>query len=104
MSYKRIEGTMTFEAQCKRCGYLFTFSERTLLRGGYDTEHCGSCKAVPALTIWRNGVRCVPWQGDFDLDNYWPLKDGQPHLVGPRSCGNADCVVPSHVQLQALAC
>lgn len=84
------------QATCERCGSTWTFSSRQLTRD-YDSTTCADCKAKPQRHVIKNGLRCTPWDGEFDLDNNHPLKDGKPYMIGPRKCGNADCVNKNHV-------
>jgi hypothetical protein len=81
---------------CDRCGYKFELSERTIARRG-PSELCQSCTSKPTKIVTYNGFTCYPWQGEFDLENNVALLNGKPHLVGLRSCGNADCMNRNHV-------
>lgn len=89
--------TQTYQSTCQRCGFVFTFNPRYLYGRNYDPSLCQDCKAEPRAAITKNGLRCKPWDGEFDLDTNQPLKDGQPYMPGTRTCGHADCVLRSHV-------
>jgi hypothetical protein len=93
----------TARSTCQRCGVVFEFPSRYLYGRNFNAELCADCKAQPQKTITKDGMTCKPWPGDFDLDLNVCLKDGKPHLVGPRSCGKADCIAPSHIQTAWLA-
>lgn len=88
--------SQTATMTCERCGYKWELSTRTIDRRG-ASDLCQSCIGKPTKIITANGFTCYPWQGDFDLENNVPLLDGQPHLVGLRTCGNADCMNRNHV-------
>lgn len=89
--------SQTLQSTCERCGYVFQFNPRYLHGRNYDPNLCSNCKAKPTKSITKNGLRCVPWDGDFDLDTDQPMRDGQPFMPGKRTCGNADCVNRKHV-------
>jgi hypothetical protein len=59
---------------------------------------CVSCRMRPALSIQYGSSRCVPWRGDFDLDDN-PMIHGNYLLPGERLCGHKDCVNPHHIEL-----
>ena len=85
----------TKKMTCIRCGYEWLLSTKTVDRRG-PSEFCSSCTRKPTKIVSHNGKTCYPWQGDFDLELNAPLLDGQPYMVGPRSCGNADCMNRNH--------
>jgi hypothetical protein len=96
-----IDATPDFIA-CTRCGIeiIYNTIAKRVSRGNTD----GRCRDCVATESGKGGSNlrgpeiCNPWRGDFDLDTMQPLKDnGQPHMPGIRTCGNADCCNKAHV-------
>lgn len=57
-------------------------------------ENCESCRARRVQVIGK----CIVWHGHFASDFVTPIyEDGTEVLPGQRTCGNKDCVQPSHV-------
>ena len=80
---------------CKRCGAEMSPAAvaKAFSRGRLVTT-CVSCRAKRAVQVGS----CRPYQGDFDLDTFQPMKNGQPYKPGKRLCGKADCVADRHIE------
>lgn len=57
---------------------------------------CESCRAVRVETIEYESGICIPWGGDFDLNDH-PMLNGEYYLPGYRICDHRDCVNIQHV-------
>lgn len=57
---------------------------------------CESCRAVRVEQIDYDGSICIPWGGDFDLDDK-PMLHGDYYLPGYRTCNHRDCVNIEHI-------
>lgn len=91
--------TPTATMTCERCGYEWQLSTKTVERRG-ASELCADCTRKPTKIVSHNGLTCYPWQGEFDLELNAPLLNGKPYMVGPRSCGNADCMNTRHFEFR----
>lgn len=80
---------------CKRCGLSW---EVPLVKRRQQVVLCVSCRMRPALSIQYGSSRCVPWRGDFDLEDN-PMVNGHLLLPGVRLCEHRDCVNPHHIEL-----
>jgi len=90
--YTSPTSTMT----CERCGYEWQLSIKTIERRG-PSQFCQDCTRKPTKIVSHNGLTCYPWQGEFDLERNVAIYNGKPYQVGPRSCGNADCMNRNHI-------
>ena len=58
-------------------------------------EYCESCRARKTNKIQD----CLIWQGHYDSDQVTPIHDnGNPVMIGKRTCGHADCVNINHLE------
>jgi len=60
---------------------------------------CVSCCAKPAKTIVGPlDTKCIPWHGEFDLNDNPLTDDGHELMPGVRLCGHSDCVNREHLE------
>jgi hypothetical protein len=76
---------------CARCGVAWYNPKRKR-----QDSLCADCRARPAKTIKYGDERCIPWQGDFTVEDQ-PLLHGQLFLPGERVCKHQDCCNPLHL-------
>ena len=78
---------------CVRCGMSWFVTQNK--RKKTDVK-CESCRMRPALSIKYGLDTCIPWRGEFDLEDN-PVADGVLFLPGVRSCKHKDCVNGAHI-------
>jgi hypothetical protein len=79
--------------ECARCGYEW---EVASIRKAEN--FCTSCRAKPVKTVDKDGDKCIPWRGRFDVDLITPIDDnGVEVKPGPRTCGARDCMNNRHI-------
>lgn len=83
---------------CVRCG----ISEPSIrMRKRHEKKVallCRSCISRPAKTVNTDFGRCIPWHGDFTLEDEPINPDGSKYLPGERLCGMRDCVNKAHLK------
>lgn len=76
--------------QCQRCGIVWEVNASR-----NNPELCQSCRARRQTKIGD----CIVWHGLYAEDMVTPItEDGEPVLLGTRSCGNVDCVNANHIE------
>lgn len=58
--------------------------------------YCYQCRRTEAKIDYGLADPCIPWKGDFDLDDN-PMKNGELWKPGFRHCNHKDCVQPTHI-------
>jgi hypothetical protein len=83
--------------ECQRCGIREETKAMQKYAARTGKVWCESCRTPRRrFVVYEDGRVCEAWLGDFDAaDN--PMKDGQPYLVGVRTCGHSDCVNLDHI-------
>ncbi len=77
---------------CFRCGIPWEDEKRKR-----NDLLCVSCRARPAKSIKFGAEHCIPWHGQYDVEDN-PLLHGELFLPGERTCGHKDCCNVMHIQ------